>query len=293
MPSTWTSSKQTYSYQGSIKSDRSDELINIYFLRPIAGVVVRIVFNTSITPNHLTLLSIAVGLAAACCYLVGTSGVIAVAGLLVTLKDVLDAADGQLARSRNQQSRIGRFLDSIGDFVVNGAIFGAIGFTLLRQTNSPIVLVYSMAGLLGITLRVSYHVFYQVRYLHSQRLYMNNRLDESIRNQDLRQGDLELQLQRAYQFIYGWQDRLIDRLDGWCRRNQTTGNFIDSWYSDPLGLRLSGFIGLGSELFLLMICSLFNRLELYLALNILAMNGILLSNVLYRRFNLYRRMFNR
>ena len=87
----------------------------------------------------------------------------------MTVKDLLDSADGQLARARHCQSRIGRFLDSIGDFIVDAAVFGSIGWTLYTVNNDWSMLLLAFLGLAGITLRVSYHVFYQVQFLHFQK----------------------------------------------------------------------------------------------------------------------------
>ena len=56
------------------------------------------------------------------------------------------------------------------------------------------------------------------------------------------------------------------------------------WYSDALALRLSGLLGFGTELFLLMICSINNTLEVYFYLNLFLMNGILFISIAYRRF---------
>ena len=42
-----------------------------------------------------------------------------VAALCFYLKDIFDSADGQLARAKQLYSRHGRFLDSIGDYVVD------------------------------------------------------------------------------------------------------------------------------------------------------------------------------
>ena len=63
-----------YSYRNSIKSDKSDELINTYALRPIAGLIVWLLFDTPVTPNQVTLASIISGLAAALFYYQGTGG---------------------------------------------------------------------------------------------------------------------------------------------------------------------------------------------------------------------------
>ena len=49
------SSPPPYSYDLSVKSDISDELINVYVMRPAAGLLVRALYRTSITPNQVTL----------------------------------------------------------------------------------------------------------------------------------------------------------------------------------------------------------------------------------------------
>ena len=125
-----------YEYGKSVKSSVSDELINTYVLRPIAGLFVRAIYGTGITPNQVTVASIIAGLAAALVYLNGHSIAVACAGLLVTLKDVLDSVDGQLARAKQEYSRLGRFLDSIGDFVVNLALFASVGWLLSLKHGS-------------------------------------------------------------------------------------------------------------------------------------------------------------
>ncbi|MBI4428149.1 MAG: CDP-alcohol phosphatidyltransferase family protein [Ignavibacteriales bacterium] len=272
-----------YNYRQSIKSDASDEVINTYLLRPIAGVFVKVLYNTPVTPNQVTIASTIAGLVAAVFYLQGQPQFVAAAGLMVTLKDILDSVDGQLARAKNQYTRTGRFLDSIGDFVADVAIFGAIGWMLFIENENPIMLVWTWAGLTGITLRVSYHVFYHTSFLHLEQKYSQNRLIEEVLDEDLQGDPLALRLQRVFQIIYGWQDRLILRLDEWCRDGNREAKFLQRWYSDVRALRLSGFLGFGTELFLLMVCSVFNELELYLFLNVFVMNGVLAACVLYRR----------
>ena len=275
-----------YFYKKTLKSTLSDELINTYLLRPIAGVVVWAIYPTPITPNQLTIASTVAGLIAAGFYLHNEAAFTAIAGLLVTLKDLLDSADGQLARARQQYTRIGRFLDSIGDFVVDVALFGAIGWVLYSTTRDGWMIVLALLGLVGITLRVSYHVFYQTSFLHLEEKYQTNRVTEEITKEDLTGDPLALALQRCFQAIYGWQDRLMIRIDEWCKRGRLDREFSIRWYSDPVGLRISGLIGIGTELFILMVCSVLNALQTYLILNVFLMNLILLISILYRRWYL-------
>jgi phosphatidylglycerophosphate synthase len=293
--------KHRYSYRNSIKSSVSDELINTYLLRPAAGLIVWPLFYTPVTPNQVTVASVIAGLSAAFAYAQGTPKAFFAAGLLVTLKDLLDSADGQLARAKNQYSRIGRFLDSIGDFIVDAAIFGVLGWLLYRLEGNPWMLVLAFLGFLGISFRVSYHVFYHAHYLHLRNTYANNRITEEVREEDVKKGGWELQMQRLFQLLYGWQDRAVMRIDAWTARTRLRTalrkartakdrQFLKRWYSDLTGLRLSGFLGFGSELFVLTVCSLCNKLETYLYINLFLMNGILLSCVIYRRAILFPRI---
>ena len=275
-----------YDYKKTIKSSLSDEIINTYLLRPIAGAIVWILYPTSITPNQVTIASTVAGLIAAGFYLHDESASIAIAGLLVTLKDVLDSADGQLARAKQQYSRIGRFLDSIGDFVVNLAVFCAIGWTLFASSGNSWMIVLALLGLAGLTLRVSYHVYYLASFLHLEEKYKINRILEEVTSEDLKADSLTVVLQRIFQVIYGWQDRLMLRIDEWCSGGGAGREFATRWYSDAVGLRLSGLIGIGTELFVLMLCSLFNALQLYLILNVFLMNSILFVSIFYRRLYL-------
>lgn len=279
------------SFKQSLKSDAfyADELINIYFLRPIAAAIVWVVYPTRVTPNHLTLIALLLGLAAAYAYVLDTAAAVAVGGLLMTAKDVFDDADGQLARAKEIYSRRGRFLDSISDFVVNLAVFAAITSVVYQSTRELSTIVLGIASFWGITLRVSYHVFYQVSYLHREDRYKLNRITEEITEEDRRGDRLALRLQQLFLVIYGWQDRAMYRLDRWCRAGQSDDRFMGRWYCDKVGMRLSGLMGFGTELMLLAICSVLYELHLYLMLNVVLMNTILLTSVFYRRVVLRRR----
>ncbi len=278
-----------YDYRKTVKSDVSDELVNTYLLRPVAGLLVRLLYPTGITPNQVTIASTIAGLVGALVYLRGDSLSVAIGGLLVTMKDVLDSADGQLARAKQLYSRLGRFLDSIGDFAVNVGVFAAIGWVLNKKGGGMSYWLLTLFGLTGITFRVSYQVFYQTSYLHLAQKYRLNRTTEEVRTEDLGADRTTLTLQKVFLQIYGWQDRLVLRIDEWCRAGRDDKNLINRWYSDLTGLRLAGFIGMGTELFLLTVCSLVNRLELYLYLNAVLMNSVLAVNVAYRRVTLRKK----
>jgi phosphatidylglycerophosphate synthase len=280
-----------YSYASSIKSEKSDELINTYLLRPLAGILVRFLYSTPITPNQVTLVSIFLGFAGAACFSEGGAVAAAIGGLLVTAKDVFDAADGQLARAKQMFSRAGRFLDSIGDILVNAAVLTGIGFGLSRTSDAWWIVPGCFVSFLGISLRVSYHVFYHTAYMHQFDTYGGNRLTEEFTGEDRRGDRTTRTLQRIFLLLYGWQDRAMVRIDRWSLGRgtpATAGN--RAWYGDLTGVRLSGFLGLGTELFLLTACALAGRTDIYLLLNILCMNLVWGVCVGYRRWVLRARL---
>jgi phosphatidylglycerophosphate synthase len=280
-----------YSYARSIKSDVSDEIINTYLLRPLAGVLVRLLYRTPVTPNQVTLTAIFFGILSAVCYFSGSPFLTAIAGVLLTSKDLLDSADGQLARAKQMYSRTGRFLDSIGDLLVNFLVFTALTTALIVQGGNAWILFLGAFGFLGITLRVSYHVFYHTSYLHLHGRYALNRLTEEIRAEDYAVDRLTFRLHTIFLWLYGWQDQLMERLDRWCKRGTAlSAEREQQWYGDLPALRLSGALGLGTELFILTVCSVLYRLEFYLYVNLLVMNGLWCSSVLYRRYVLAPRL---
>ncbi len=279
-------------FRASLKSDAlyADELVNIVLFRPLAGIVVWLCYWTPITPNQVTVAAIVAGFAAAWTYLGGTPGDVALAGLLVTLKDVLDDADGQLARAKKMYSRRGRFMDSIGDFAVDAALFAAVTVVVHRQAPGWGTILLGLAGFLGITLRVSYHVFYQASFLHREERYGLNRIVEVITDEDRAGDPVALRLQQVFGVLYNWQDRLMVRLDRWCRGREVSKEAWGIWVGDRVGLRLSGLLGFGTELLVLTLCSLADALPLYLLLNVLLMNGVWAVSILYRKFLLSRRL---
>ena len=265
------------------RSYHSDELINIYLLRPVAAALVWLIEPTGVTPNQVTVAAIIVGMASGVLYTFGTAYAVAVAGLLVTAKDILDDADGQLARAKALYSRRGRFLDSIGDIAVDAAVFAGVTYAVFRSHPAPSTVILGVLSFFGITLRVSYHVYYQVSFLHLEDRYLSNRVTEEVTEGDLRGDPVALRLQRIFLLLYGWQDTLMSSLDRWCLGRVSDERVLPVWYGDRFALRLSGLMGFGTELALLTACSLADALEVYLFLNVFLMNGILVASILYRR----------
>jgi phosphatidylglycerophosphate synthase len=100
--------------------------------RPISITVTRLLWRLPVTPNMMTLVSMAVGLWGAWKMSWGSWGSQVFGSLLFWLHSVLDGCDGELARIKLQESRWGGLLDFWSDNVVHVAVFIAIGAGLQR-----------------------------------------------------------------------------------------------------------------------------------------------------------------
>jgi phosphatidylglycerophosphate synthase len=108
------------SYEGPV-----DALINWRFSMPITRVLAR--RSLAVTPNHVTLVAIAVGLFASVLASRGEWITFAVAGVLLEVNSILDSCDGELARLRYQFSRLGQWLDNLSDDIVDNLFLVAVG----------------------------------------------------------------------------------------------------------------------------------------------------------------------
>jgi archaetidylinositol phosphate synthase len=191
-----------------------------HLFRPLAHGPVLVLARLHVPPPAAVLLAAATGVAGA---VELGRGQLVVAALLVQLKTVLDNADGQLARLTGRVTTFGRYLDSECDLLVNAALFAALGTA------------WAVLGFVILTLILS-----------------TNFNTERLASGRLAQWDASA-LGRVYGVLYGWQDRLADRLLG--------GRAIQSW-------QVSGLANLGmtTQLAAFGLCMVLGHPFVYIAL---------------------------
>ena len=240
------------------------------------GWVVRLLYRTPIKPNHITFLSLFIGLLSAGFYVSGRSDALLWGAVLLYGKVFLDNLDGNLARVRGTSSRFGRFLDSITDFLVTVMIYIGISFYLVRTTGDNGFWFLGLFGLLACFMQSTFFVFYLVSYTSRVGSYDKNRVDESITEEDLASAEengWNLRLQQIFAWSYGWQDRLIERLDFLSRKlARVSEKEKTAWYGDRCFLTAISPLCLCTNNVMLAIFSLIGQVELFLILLISVMN---------------------
>jgi phosphatidylglycerophosphate synthase len=101
------------------------------------------------TPNHLTTVRLAAGLAAAAAFLPGTYGWTNIGALLMVLSNFLDHTDGELARISGKTSRIGHIYDLASDALVTVLLFLAIGIGVGTRVGTLLQLPPALLGLVS------------------------------------------------------------------------------------------------------------------------------------------------
>jgi phosphatidylglycerophosphate synthase len=115
----------------------SDSYLAALFDRPMSRPLTRLLLRTPLTPSHVTLLGVAIGL-------LGAAGLATVsywgrlgAVLMLIVSLALDCVDGDLARARMAQNPTGARLDLVGDYLVNLAVFAGLCVGLVREGLPP------------------------------------------------------------------------------------------------------------------------------------------------------------
>jgi phosphatidylglycerophosphate synthase len=108
------------SYEGPV-----DALINWRFSMRITRVLAR--RSLAVTPNHVTIAAILVGLTASALAWQGGWLYVALAGVLLEFNSILDSCDGELARLRYQYSKLGQWLDNLSDDIVDNLFLVSVG----------------------------------------------------------------------------------------------------------------------------------------------------------------------
>ena len=127
----------------------SEGFMSRHVERKISLAISRRLAWTNVTPNQMTIISVAIGILGAALFLSPNRWVPFVGSLLVLAHSILDGCDGELARLKFQESRFGGVLDFWGDNVVHSALFGAISIAWAWEIGRPWPLLLGASAVLG------------------------------------------------------------------------------------------------------------------------------------------------
>jgi len=276
---------EEFSFEKAAKFSRKDKFFDINYLWvPGLKWAVGRLYCTPVRPEVIVLLSLIAGIISAYLFSKGYYPASIAGVFFIQLKNFLDTVDGYLARAKNMTSRLGRFLDSLADALVYICLFTGIAINLGKEGNLPAAFLLSYTAMLSAFLQCSVYNYYLVSYktlLDGRGINRTNeKFDDDEKDMQRKglSGRLLFVLQFIYQFVYGWQDRIVTSIDMFMLNYNEGKNKLQvedvemQWYGDKTFLAAVSPLCFGTQILLLSICTILDDIYLFLVLMITAMN---------------------
>lgn len=111
-----------------------------YLNRAISLSLTRLLVRTPLRPNQVSMAILGVGLIGAWLATWGTENGLMIGAALFQAQSILDGCDGELSRITYRGSRLGEWLDTIGDDLTNYGFFAGASLGLFRLEGNSIYL---------------------------------------------------------------------------------------------------------------------------------------------------------
>jgi len=181
-------------YKSSLKAVEVEEIFDLLIYRPLAFIFVKATYSINIKPDQVSVAAMFFGSAAGVLFGFGTFTSITTGALLYCLSNVLDCADGQIARLKKNGTKVGRIVDGFIDYIVSIFIFFGIAFGLTKQFSAHDIILYgntsleldpylyiwiiSILGGISSAIQALYFDFYRNKFLEIAYNKASNLIDE-------------------------------------------------------------------------------------------------------------------
>jgi phosphatidylglycerophosphate synthase len=123
---------------------------------------------TPLTANQFSVALVAVGFYSAWLFSLGHYGASVLAAFLSLAASVLDGCDGEIARLKYQESALGCWIETVGDYSYYIAIFVGMTIGAVRFTGRPIFYWFGAAALVGTLVSFALLIFLRSRITAGQ-----------------------------------------------------------------------------------------------------------------------------
>ncbi|MBI5837036.1 MAG: CDP-alcohol phosphatidyltransferase family protein [Candidatus Eisenbacteria bacterium] len=142
-----------------------EENLDRYFFRPVAVVFTAAFLPMRVTPDQVSVAGMLIGMGAAFLMFSPSVPVLATCVALLWIAEVMDAADGQLARLRKEPSRYGRIVDGVCSMLMFVVIYSVLGWGLVSQTGEWMWGALAFLALASHSLQSALYDFYRTEYI--------------------------------------------------------------------------------------------------------------------------------
>ncbi|HMQ79666.1 MAG TPA: CDP-alcohol phosphatidyltransferase family protein [Ignavibacteria bacterium] len=284
-------------YKSSLKAIEVEEIFDLIVYRPLAFLFVKATYSLNITPDMVSLAALSIGSTAGIMFGFGSYTFLVIGAVLYFTSNVLDCADGQIARLKKNGTKVGRIVDGFVDYIVSIFVFIGIGIGLAKQYHwhevnlwgnsflqwDPVVYIWVTAILGGISSAVQafYFDFYRNKFLEVVYGRAQNIIEE-IREYEEESQRLKENgshpFQRFLISVYLKYSALQLKIqkDHEENHNEQKPNPKVYYAKNRLLLRLWSYVGSTTHITLCVITALLGNMEAFLIICILPLNLLML-----------------
>jgi hypothetical protein len=285
-------------YKSSLKAVEVEEILDLVLFRPLAFIFVKATFSFNIKPDQVSVVAMIFGSTAGVLFGFGSFTLVITGAVLYFLSNVLDCADGQIARLKHNGTKVGRIVDGFIDYIVSTFVFLGIAFGLVNQFSqgninlwgnsflqiNPYIYIWllSIAGGISSAMQAFYFDFYRNKFLEvafgkaSGILDEINEFTEEKRKftEDPKYANF---MEKILINVYLWYSRLQLNIQKDHENNKNKPDAKEYYRKNKLLLRLWSFMGSTTHITLCVIFGFMNNLEAFLIFCILPLNLLMLS----------------
>ncbi len=256
-----------------------EEYFDLFFYRPLAFILVKIIYRTTITPNQITYAAILIGLTSGLFYAQGTTYYFTVGALFFMIYNVVDCSDGMVARLKKTGTQSGRIVDGLADYISTAAVFIGIGIGFANHQTDPGYwwMLLALTGLSNViqSALVDYYRNRFLDYVLERKSTFEEGLEafrqeyEVIRNQKGKW--LDRMIIRSYFQYSAIQRKLVGKKK---REKLFKATPQDYYKKNKLPVRFWVMIGPTSQITVQMVCSVINRFDIFCWTMIIGFNSV-------------------
>lgn len=256
-------------FKESLKTVDTEEILDLVIFRPLSFVFVKLIYNTSITPNQISVVALFFGIMSGVLYGFSEYRFFILASASFFICNTLDCMDGQLARLKKNGTKIGRVIDGFIDYLTSISVFLGLGVAMTYITGEPLY-SWLLTIAAGVSKAVQNMFFDQYRNLYLEYVYQKaSGLDDEIeeysaekeRLKDIKGRYFEKLLISLYLSYSAFQKNMS--------KHSVLRVTPEAYKSgNKLLIRLWSWIGSTTHMVALIVFSLLNRIDLYLILTV-------------------------
>jgi hypothetical protein len=152
--------------EATYKGREVEGALDVYFYRPLGFRLAEFFARLKVTPAGVSLLAGLCGVIAGHLYFYRNLGINVAGMVLHVFANVLDNADGQLARLTHQESRKGRIIDSVADHLGFASVYIHLTLRCALAGASPAIWLLALGAAVSHALQGAAADYYRTAFLY-------------------------------------------------------------------------------------------------------------------------------